>query len=271
MGSTFGGPSGSVFGGPGGGGGGGGTAGVALNTLIEPMLRIAGITDLPGTQSNIDKLNEAVGLINRLIGSWNLDGWKGFTSDIQGPFDLAVGQKIYTLGPGGEIDMPRPLFIKQIDVLYPTGPVLRRTLELLNDEQWQSISIQDIAGAPPYQAYYDGGYDENGLAKLYIRFQPPAGYSLEILVWRQLQSGFISPTDVAVFPPGYERALVLNGAVELADMYPREAKISPTVEGRAAQSLQAITRLNEQNPPLGCYTDGFNDDDGYGWTHGPYR
>ncbi len=269
MGTLFGGPGNNLFGGLGGSGT-SGTAGVPLNTLIEPMLRIAGITDLPGTQSNIDKLNEAVGLVNRLIGSWNLDGWKGFTSDIQGPFDLAVGQKIYTLGPGGDIDMPRPLFIKQIDVLYPTGPVLRRTLELLNDEEWQSISIQDIAGAPPYQAYWDGGYDENGLSKLYIRFQPPAGYSLEILVWRQLQSGFISPTDIAVFPPGYERAIVLNGAVELADMYPREAKISPTVEARAQQALQAITRLNEECPVLGTQINGWSDD-GHGWLGGPFQ
>ncbi len=173
---------GTLWGG-GGSGGGSGTVGVPLSSLIEPMLRIAGITDYPGTQSNIDKLNEAVALINRLIGSWNLDGWKGFTSDIQGPFDLAVNQKIYTLGAGGDIDMPRPLFIKQIDVLYPTSPVLRRTLEMLDDQQWQSISIQDIAGAPPYQAYWDGGYDEDGLSKLYIRFQPPEGYKIEILVW----------------------------------------------------------------------------------------
>ncbi len=270
MGTLFGGVGNNLFGGLGGSGT-SGSAGVPLVSLIEPMLRIAGITDLPGTQSNADKLNEALKMVVRLIDSWNLDGWKVFTSDIQGPFDLAVGQKIYTLGPGGDIDMPRPLFIKQIDVLYPTGPVLRRTLELLNDEQWQSISIQDIAGAPPYQAYWDGGYDANGLSKLYIRFQPPAGYSLEILVWRQLQSGFVSTSDIAVFPPGYERAIVLNGAVELAEYYPREALIAPTVQGRADRAMQAITRLNEQNPPLGCYTDGFNDDDGYGWTHGPYR
>jgi hypothetical protein len=262
-----------VFGG-GGTGSAGGDAGVPLGTgIIDPMLRIAGITTLPGTIPNVDQRGEIIPMVNRLLGSWNCDGHKVYSTAISAPFPLTDGQKIYTIGPGGDIDMARPLFIKGANVLFPTTPVLRRPLAILDDDEWQMVAIQDITGAPPFELYYDGGFNESGLANIYLRFQPTAGYSLELYTWQALQTGFTTASDVAIFPPGYERALILNGALEVAEMNPLEAHISPTVAGRAALALQTLMVLNMSAPRIGTEA-GLGADDDFEprpWLSGGFR
>jgi hypothetical protein len=264
-----------VFGGPGGDGT-GGSAGVPLSSLLQPMLRMAGITVLPGTTPNVDQYGELVPMVNRLLGSWNCDGHKIFTTSISDPFPLTSGQKIYTIGPGGDFDTDRPMYVKGATVLFPTGPVLRRELRILDDEEWRAIAIQDIVGAPPYELYYDGGFDENGLASIYLRFQPPDGYSLELYTWQRLQTSFTSAADIAIFPPGYERAIVLNGALEVAALYPLEAKIAPIVPGLAAQALRDLMVLNMRCPKIGTEAGlggGDYDDEpvGRGWLTGGFK
>ena len=234
------------------GSGGSGSAGVPLSSLLQPMLRIAGITVLPGTVPGVDQYGELIPLVNRLLASWNCDGHKIFTASISDPFPLTAGQKSYSIGPGAQFDTERPLYIKGANILFPTDPVLRRRVRILDDEQWGSIAIQDIVGAPPYEMYYDGGMDGNGWAQIYLRFQPTDGYSLELYTWQSLASVFTSSDDIAVFPPGYERALVLNGALEVAEMYPLEAKIASSVAGRAALALQAVMTLNMNCPKIGA-------------------
>lgn len=269
---TFGGTS--TFGGP--GNSGSGTAGVALSTLLYPMLRIAGITTLPGTTPNDDQIGELIPAVNRMLGSWNLDGHKIFTSAIN-QFPLTDGQKIYTIGPAGEMDMARPLYIKIANVLLPDSPTVRWPVYIFDDYEWAAISIQDLAGAPPYGLYYDGAMDADGLGTLSLIFQPPAGYTLELYTWQALASGFTSKDDIAVFPPGYEEAIVLNGARRLVGLYPLESKLDAAQRAElkelAGAALRAVKTLNTRAPKIACdIALNNNGDDGNGraWLQGPF-
>lgn len=268
MGTVFGG---GVFGG--GGSTGGGTAGVPLGTgIIDPMLRIAGITTLPGTIPNVDQRGELVPMVARMLGSWNLDGRKIFTTSIA-PYALNTDQKIYSIGPGGDFDADRPLYIKGADLLWPTSPIYRTQLRILDDDEWAAIPLQDITSAPPNSIYYDGGMDANGRGLIYIYFQPPAGYSLELYTWQALSTSFTSVDDIVVFPPGYEEALVWNGALRVAAMYPLEAKLNPLAAVMARDSLRALMTLNTQLPRIGtdpglAHDRSGRDQGGRGWLTG---
>lgn len=266
---TFGG---GTFGGPGGGSGSG--AGVALSTILYPMLRMAGITVLPGTTPSDDQVTELIPMVNRMLGSWNLDGHKIYNSAVN-QFTLVNGQKTYTIGPGGEMDMARPLYIKYANVLFPTTPVVRQQVYIYSDEEWASISIQDLTGAPPFGLYYDNSLDADGLATLSLIFQPPAGYTLEIYTWQALQSSFASVSDIAQFPPGYEEALVLNGALRVVALNPHESKLDGAqraeLKDLAAKALRAVRTLNTRAPVIGCdpsLTSGGNDGNGRPWIAG---
>jgi hypothetical protein len=218
--------------------------------ILKPALRIAGITMRPGITPNDDQFAELIPEINSMLASWNCDGQKVFSTKTQ-TFDLTSGQKIYTIGVGGDFNTARPLYIKAADVLYPTDPTVRYPLDIYDYDQWSRIIVQDIPGAPPSILFYNPTFDTSaGLGTIYLKPQPPADYSIELWMWMQLKTDFSSISDAMLFPPGYEDAIKWNLAIRCADFYPHQAKISPRAEKQAALSLQTLIALNVSSPKL---------------------
>lgn len=247
------------------------TVGVPLSSLILPAYRIAGITKRAMIVPSQDMYDEAIPELNRMLASWNCDGHKIFTTSIA-TYPLTTGQKAYTIGPGGDFNADRPLFIKGATVLLPTSPVIRWPMDILDDDEWRSVEIQDISGAPPYELYYDGGLDTNGRGTISIRFQPPDGYTLELYTWQRLQANFSSSSDIAIFPDGYEAAIVDNLGLRLAKLNPHMAALGPTAVDDARRSLNAIMTLNQRSPKMAtepglCREYGH----GRGWLDGNIR
>jgi hypothetical protein len=261
-------PSPGTFGGP---GGSTGSAAVAVSSIVMPAYRIAGITQRAMITPSQDMYDEAIPELNRLLDSMSCDGRKIFKTAISDPFTLTADQKIYTIGPGGDFDTDRPIHIRGANILFPTDPVVRREVYILDVDQWRGISVQDVPGAPPYALYYDRGMDENGCGKIYLRFQPPAGYSLELYTWDALQSNFTDKDNVAVFPQGYLHALVYQLAKSLAALNPNMANMSPRAYQIADQALATLISLNTRSPRIQndpALTGDDDGGDGYGWLDG---
>jgi hypothetical protein len=238
-----------------------------------PAYRVAGVTKWVGVTPSADMYTEAIPELNRLLAAWNCDGHKIYNTSIES-FDLVADQKIFSIGPGGDFDTERPNFIRGANILLPTDPVVRKHVDILDDDQWRAIKVQDVAGAPPYQLYYDGGLDSTtGRGQIYLRFQAPADYQLELYTWQRLKTTFSASTDVAVFPDGYERALVYNLARSLAALNPHMATMSADAYKIADQSLDTIITLNTRSPRL--HNDpaliGPDPGPGYGWLDGGWE
>ncbi len=126
----------------------------------------------------------------------------------------------------------------------------------MDDDEWSHVVVQDIAGAPPWYLYFDGSFDSFGRGKIYIVGQPPAGYKLELYSWQALKSDFTATTDAVIFPPGYEKALVSNLAIEACTLYPLESIIATVplalglLEKQASKDLNALITLNSESPVL---------------------
>lgn len=261
-----------LWGGAGTGSGSTGSAGVPLSNLIMPAYRKAGVTKWIGVTPSADMYAEAIPELNRMLAGWNLDGHRIYTTSISDPLPLNDGQKVYTIGPGGDFDIERPLSVRGANVLFPTTPAVRRPVHILDDDQWRAVRLQDVPGAPPYQLYYDGSFDEDGRGSVYLRFQPPAGYSLELYTWQALKSTFTDKGDIAVFPPGYEDALVNNLAVRLVQLNPALANPHPSLGEEAKASLQTLITYNTRSPRL-TQDEALTGPDygpGYGWLDGPF-
>lgn len=249
-----------------------GSAGTVLSVLLDAALRIAGLLHRPGWTHSDDQYNELIPATNRMLSSWNCDGHKVYDTSID-EYALTEDQKSYTIGPGGELDNgsakgARPLFVAGANLIFPTDPQVRRRVGILTDAEWRSISIQDIPGAPPYQLYFDGSMDSNGLGRIYLRFQPPAGYILELYTWQRLAAAFVNKTDVAVFPDGYEEAIVYNLAVRAASLNPNESNLAPDARDLAARALNTLKAFNAKSPRIGCdpaFNSDLDEGGGYGW------
>src|SRR4051794_9950870 len=116
-------------------------AGVAISTIIMPAYRIAGITQRAGIVPSTDMYGESIPELNRLLGSWDCDGHKIYATSIVSAA-LTADLKTYTIGSGGTFNVPRPLFIRGADLLYPTTPVVRQPVDILDADQWRAITVQ---------------------------------------------------------------------------------------------------------------------------------
>lgn len=227
-----------------------------LADLLKPALRIAGITVLPGTTPSTDQYTELIPAMNRMLSSWNLDGYKIFSLTIT-EFTLTANQKIYTIGTGGELNIARPLAIRVATMIYPGTPSVRQEVEILEDvKDWMTISVQDITGAPAWYLYYDHGNDANSRGKLYLHPQPPSGYKLELSTWTRIASAFAATTDAVTVPDGYEQAIVDNFALIVGGLYPKQSDLMSNpvalaeARDRARRSLGVIKSLNIRVPAL---------------------
>lgn len=243
------------------------TAGALISTILDPALRIAGITKRPGIGPSADQYGELIPALNRMIGSYNLDGHRIFTTSID-EYAFVDGQKIYTIGPGGDFDNPRPIFITGANTIFPTDPQVRQAIRILSQAQWRAITVQDISGAPAYGLYYGNSMDDAGLGRIYIEPQAPTGYLLELYTWLALADSFTSSTDAVVLPPGYAAMLTWNLGVEAAIMYPLESHLHPLATEKAAQALNAVITSNSKAPEMAIEqgADGRSGRQvGYGW------
>lgn len=244
--------------------------------IIDPALRIAGLTKGPGIIPDTDIRSELIPAVNRLLGSWNCDGHKIFDTKIEA-FDLVADQISYTIGPSGNFNTARPLCIDDANFIYPTNPEVRNPIRIWDSHQWSMQSLQAFSGAPPWGLYYDTGYSgSTGLGTIYIMGQPPDGYQLELFTWTALKTDFTAASDAFFFPPGYEKAVIDALAIEAARLSPDYATINWVIaQQEAMRSLKALKILNSECPPLVTEAGGISapayQGFPYPWLLGPYQ
>lgn len=219
------------------------TGGTAQQLIIDSLLSLGAVS--PGEIPTVNELNDCLRFLNRLIDSWNSDRLYVYTISVA-TFDLVAGQMTYTIGgkPPGDFDADRPVKIESANIIYPsTGTALRYPLRLVEDDEWASIRLQSIPSTIPTVLYNDGGFPRS---TLYLWGQPAASQQLELYTWQQLSQITILGTTISL-PPGYERALMYNLAVEIAPMF--DGDIS-RVALQAAESKAAIQSQNVASPKL---------------------
>lgn len=223
---------------------------IALSTLLYAGFRVAGVTDRPGRTPSLDQYADAIAILNRMIGIWNIDRDKIFTVEVDA-YTLTAGKKTYQIGPGGA-DFPaaaRPIEIETANIIVnTTTPVVREPMALLTQPEWAAIQLQDVSGTIPGSLYNDRG---NPFSTLYIYGQALAAYQLELYTWQPLQT-FAATTDLVVLPPGYEEAIVWNLGIRLAAAFPTQSKIVPKADEFARESLLAIESKNAPAPTMKC-------------------
>lgn len=176
--------------------------------IIEGALRTIGVL-ASGEEGQPAELQDALFTLNGLLGDWSNDGLL-INSMTMKQFNLAENKRVYTYGTGGDFDAPRPMSIEYAQIseqgeLYTCDKFgLVQYKELLTDTQQR-----------PQGYYYQSSYP---LAKVYFPTYPTADSTFNIAVLESFTK-FASIIDEVNLPDGYDRALRLNLAVELASEY----------------------------------------------------
>lgn len=248
--------------------------------IVRLALKDAGVLGI-GQSANAEDTNDVFDTLNIMIAGWNVKRWMIFHL-----LDLSVvstGAISYTVGPGGDIDTPRPdrledgCFYRQLvptsagvssySTYDPTNsnPIdntgilgsgsqaytgffpnqIDYPLEILESrEDYSRIGLKPLSTIPQY-IFYDAAYP---MGVIYPWPIPSAvKYEIHIAVKAQLTE-FANLSDLINLPRQYLGALRYNLGATIRPLY--QMPPDPTLTALAMTSLNIIKNSNAQIPRL---------------------
>jgi len=227
--------------------------------LISSALRLINVA-AAGETVSLDMANDGLQTLNDMIDSWNSQRLTIFTTTA-GDFPLIGNQATYTVGTGGDINIPRPPMIDAMSailLLNPAQPV-EVPIALYDVDQWQNqVPVKNVPGTFPIIAYDDGGFPFRTLSMWPI--PATSGNNLRLYYWQALTEPATLATTISV-PPGYRKAFRFNLAVDLAPEY--GVPVPAAVLKGAIESMAALKSLNM--PDYTMQSDLIPSPAGYNW------
>lgn len=210
------------------------------NDLIEASLRDLNVLAAGEDADAVDSV-DGLEALNRLLNQYKTENLRMFTVT-RTTWTIVASQASYTVGSGGDVNVTRPVMIEHVRYIDTTAsPDLELRLNPLTEDAYAKIRQKARTATLPTSYYYNPTYS-SGLATLYL-FPIPTSSDLEGALYARAEIGeFSAVTDTVSLPPGYERMIVKELALELAPSYNRQP--SPLLLKQAADARNAVERAN---------------------------
>ncbi len=215
------------------------------NTLIQRALQLIGVI-AAGENPTSDDLADGLVTLNDMVNAWALEPLTIFTEQ-RVTAALSASTQNYTIGAGATISTPRPLWVPNAGII-PSGATNELPINLLSDDQWAGIAIKSLTSVFPTAMYYNYDFNATTGYGLVAVWPIPTTTPTLVLYLPEAVTAFADGTTSYKFPPGYERMLRFNLAVELAPEYGRQ--VDPAVGAIAMQSKGNIKRANNREQDL---------------------
>ena len=189
-------------------------------------------------------LSRAMTVLNAMIDSWSNEALTTFAIKEQS-LPLVVNQLTYELGPGGDLE-DRP-----IRLIYGPGAAYltdvngnRYPVAVYPQDKWNELwNLTQINATIPSVIFYDPQYPV-GILKVYPLYAGGLGMTLYFDSYLKLSS-FALPTTTVSLPPGYEKAIQDNLAIELWPFFKPDGSMPGELLFRqAAESKANVKRSN---------------------------
>lgn len=227
--------------------------------LIDSALRSIGVL-AAGEEAKPDELSDAIQYCKAMLDSWSNDSLMvpAYTRE---EFTLTSARS-YTIGPGGDFDTVRPLHLRNMRVRDQGG--LETVVTISSLEQWASEPLKDSERYAPSYAYYENTYP---LGTIQLSSFTTPGDKLLLISAKPIEELPALTGDVT-YPPGYDRAIRLGLAIELAPEYGKEVGAVTGSLYRAAIAGLKRTAAANRVPTLEV-DQGLRRSRRFDITHGP--
>lgn len=207
--------------------------------LINMALKQAGVLGV-GQTASAEDTNDAFRILNQMLAQWSVK--RNVVYRISDIACLSTGAQTYSVGPGGDFNMPRPskivsAYCRQLNP--PTMPIDFPLELLFSQTDYGRISTKEM-GSLPVMAFYDPALP---LGILHTWPVATAGYEIHILALQPLAQ-FPTPYDDINLPAEYEDALMYNLAGRLCLFY--QLPLPNGLPQLAQASLATIRQANIQ-------------------------
>lgn len=213
------------------------------SSMILRSLRLIGEKFIGDTLSSAEQTAYLADL-NTMLESWSIDRLLVYQL-LQESKALTSSVGSFTIGSGGTFNTTRPSKITDPCFIRDSSN-LDSPVEIVDAQAYGRLVQKTVDGTYPRYLFYDAA-DAAGLATIFIYPEPAAGLTLYINSLKQLQA-FSTISDTLVLPPGYQRAIEFNFAVEVAGGF---TKVSPEVAKTAKESKAAVMKINLPTSVLG--------------------
>lgn len=213
---------------------------------IRAALQDLGVLDAVEV-GDADDLEKGRAELNGLIGQWSAENLNIY-SEARTTWSIVPLQASYTVGVGGNVNIARPQFIRQVNFQDTAqNPILEYQLgDLLTDEAWGRIELKDQTSPLPTAAYYNPTFPLGTLSF----WQIPTSPTLQGVMYSKTAITSVAAiTDTVSLPPQYERFIVKNLAVELAPGF--KVSASPELIQQAINSMTILKRSNVRMADIG--------------------
>lgn len=214
-----------------------------VREIITDSLKDLGAIAIDETPSD-SEASDAFRCLNQMIQSWKTESLVVYAKNQQVFTYPVTGQTSYTIGPTGDFVTDRPI---NIDAAYNRDSNQNdyKIYVARDFSDYSNLITKSVTATLVTLLYYDPTYP-NGT--IYLWPTPnTTSYRLVIWTWTSV-SEFSSLNDVITLPPGYERAIRSNLAIELAPRYGRE--VTQAMATIATESKAQIKRTNMTIPTL---------------------
>jgi hypothetical protein len=180
------------------------------NDIIQGALRLLQVAsdDVVLTAS---EANDALEALNQMIDSWSNEALLVNHITMES-FTLTAGHNPHTIGTGGDLNTVRPI---ELDSATVQVAGIDYPIQIMGYDDYAVIKLKTLTNTFPQFAYLDPIYPT---ANLYL-YPVPSTNSLLKLYSLKPFTKFVNLTDVITLPPGYERAMKYNLALEIASEY----------------------------------------------------
>lgn len=186
-----------------------------------------------GDVISAEKMAWGLYVLNRLLDSWNADHRKLFTTQFV-DYTLTPSLSPHTIGPSGTFNVTvRPVRVLAAQLSLGGSPELFTKIDVHEDDAWyKALAIPDLSTAIPTDVFYDPGWP---LGSLY--FWPVPSVAKGVRLWTSTLLTAVVQTDTFSLPPGYQAALDLTLAEELASSLGQTVAQSTATRARDARAV----------------------------------
>lgn len=215
--------------------------GTVNSDIIEPALRDLGVLQSGEAATAADSADALVAL-NNLLDQWALEPLTVYTLT-RTTKAITVSDGEYSVGTGGDVNIARPADIARVTLIDTNQtPDHEYPLTRLTEREYQDLPQKAQESERPDSWYYNPTVTTG---TLYL-FPVPTGTGLEFGVYvRTAVPQFASAQAAVTLPPGYERMLVKNLALELAPSYGVRS-LNPLLVMQASDAKAAVKRGNQR-------------------------
>ncbi len=170
-------------------------------------------------------------------------------------FPTVANTSTYSLGTGGDIDVPRPMWINAANYINPgSSPAVNVPLGPMTQDQFSNLSIPDLASALP-QLYF---YQSSSLASADLGsffLWPKPNQTVQIQFYANYGAGIPDGIDSLDFdvtgPPGYQDAFMYQLALRCCNPFGVKISDLPLLPKLAQDAFAAMKRPNIRPGMLG--------------------